>query len=109
MLLMLYCVLLGTATGVHEGFHLRLQLLERLIPPGVALVLGRAVDGLLAMFGVLMAVNGLALAAVTSAHLIPTLDVSRAVAYWPFMVSGALITLFALDNLYRSFRTGPHS
>ena len=101
MLLLLYCVLLGAAAGVREGFHLRLRLLESLLSAKRVVALGRAVDALVAGFGVLMVLNGLALAEFMGGHLIPTLGVSRAMTYWPFIVSGALIAVFAFDNLVR--------
>ncbi len=98
LLLMLYFVLLAAAAGVREGFHLRFRLLDQVLPERLAYLLAKFVDVLVGTFGVLMVVNGLALADFTSTHLIPTLPVSRSVAYWPFVVSGALIVLFSIEH-----------
>ncbi len=107
LLLMLYFVLLAAAAGVREGFHLRFRLLDNVLPERVAGLLARFVDVLVGAFGALMVVNGLALADFTSTHLIPTLPVSRSVAYWPFVVSGALIVLFSIEHFLRGPSQGP--
>lgn len=100
LLLMLYFVLLAAAAGVRSGFHLRFQLLDNRLPASIASVLRGVVNTLVVFFGVLMTIHGLALAEFTSGHLIPTLGVSRALAYWPFVISGALIAVFATHNLF---------
>lgn len=101
LLLMLYFVLLASAAGVREGFHLRFRLIDDVLSDGAATLVRRVVNLGVAAFGVLMTVNGIALANFTAGHLIPTLGVSRAVAYWPFVIAGALITVFAADNAFR--------
>ena len=100
-LLMLYFVLLAAAVGVREGFHLRFRLLDSLLSPKTVSLLSRLINLAVAGFGVLMVVNGAALATFTSTHVIPTLGISRAVAYWPFVIAGALVVLFATDNFVR--------
>ncbi len=99
LLSMLYFVLLASAAGVREGFHLRFRLLDNALSPAVATALTRIVNGLVAVFGLLMVVNGVALARFTAEHVIPTLGLSRAVAYWPFVIAGGLIVVFAIDNM----------
>ena len=99
LLLMLYFVLLASAAGVREGFHLRFRLLNQYLPAAAANALLRAVQLIVAIFGILMAINGWKLAEFTASHLIPTLGVSRSLAYWPFIIAGSLITLFALERM----------
>ena len=98
LLIMAWFVLLAAAAGVHEGFHLGFRLLVTVIP----LPLKRAVyvlaQLLIMLFGIAMAANGLSLVDYTSSHVIPTLGVSRSLAYWPFVASGGLIVLFTLVN-----------
>lgn len=98
LVVMLYFVLLAAAVGVYEKFHLGIRLFVSMLP----LRLKRAVfvfDQLLVMlFGAAMAWYGLALVDFTAAHIIPTLGISRSVAYWPFVICGGLVALFALVN-----------
>ena len=105
LLLMLYFVLLASAAGVREGFHLRFRLIDDVLSERAARIVRRIVNLGVAVFGVLMTVNGIALANFTAGHMIPTLGISRSVAYWPFVVAGALITVFAVDNVVRDKAT----
>ncbi len=96
LVIMLYFVLLAAAVGVYEQFHLGLRLFVSRLPAGwkrPVYVIGQL---LVMTFGVAMAWNGMRLIDYTSSHVIPTLGISRSVAYWPFVVCGGLIVLFAL-------------
>ncbi len=96
LVIMLYFVLLAAAVGVYEQFHLGLRLFVSKLPVGWKRPV-YVIDQLLVMtFGVAMAWNGMRLIDYTSSHVIPTLGISRSVAYWPFVACGGLIVLFAL-------------
>lgn len=100
LLLMLYFVLLAAATGVREGFHLRVRVAVDRMPPAVRGLLHRGADMLMAAFGVVMTVNGLKLAELMSGHAIPTLGITRASAYWPFVIGGTLIFVFSAERMF---------
>lgn len=96
LVIMLYFVLLAAAVGVYEQFHLGLRLFVSRLPAGwkrPVYVIGQL---LVMTFGAAMAWNGMRLIDYTSSHIIPTLGISRSVAYWPFVVCGGLIVFFAL-------------
>ena len=96
LVIMLYFVLLAAAVGVYEQFHLGLRLFVSRLPAGwkrPVYVIGQL---LVMTFGAAMAWNGMRLIDYTSSHVIPTLGISRSVAYWPFVACGGLIVLFAL-------------
>ncbi|MCY4157730.1 MAG: TRAP transporter small permease [Gammaproteobacteria bacterium] len=98
LIVMVCFVLLAAAVGVHEKFHLGFRWLVAMLPlrwGRIAFVSGQA---LIMAFGIAMAANGLALVDYTATHVIPALGISRSVAYWPFVVCGALMALFALVN-----------
>ena len=99
LLLMLYFSLLATAVGVREGFHLRVRVVLDRVPAPARGTLLRGIDIGVALFGACMAVNGLRLARLTGEHVIPTLGITRAAAYWPFVVGGALIVLFSIERI----------
>jgi len=96
LILMLYVVMLAAAVGVYEGFHLGVRLFVSMLPVELKRAVFVVGQILVMMFGVLMAWNGLLLVEFTTTHIIPTLGVSRSVAYWPFVISGLLIAIFAL-------------
>ena len=95
LILMLYVVLLSAAVGVYRGFHLGVQFFVGLLPLSTRRTVFVVVQILTAGFGSMMAVKGVQLVQYTSSHVIPTLDVSRSIAYWPFVLCGSLIVLFA--------------
>jgi len=96
LVIMLYFVLLGAAVGVYEQFHLGLRLFVSRLPAGWKRPVFVIAQLLVMTFGAAMAWNGMRLIDYTSSHIIPTLGISRSVAYWPFVMCGGLIVLFAL-------------
>jgi TRAP-type C4-dicarboxylate transport system permease small subunit len=99
LLLMLYYIMLAAAVGVYEGFHLGLKVVLDSVSPAHRRRLEIFNNGLVGIFGVAMLVNGARLAHFTSDHIIPTLGISRAIAYWPFAAAGLLIAIFALERI----------
>ena len=98
LIIMLYFVLLAAAVGVYERFHLGFRwLVSRLPvrPKRAVFVFGQV---LIMAFGAAMAWNGVALVDYTASHIIPTLNLSRSLAYWPFILCGGLMMLFAFVN-----------
>ena len=96
LVIMFYFVLLAAAVGVYEKFHLGFRWLVAKLPPRPGRGLFLFGQVLIMGFGAAMAWNGMALVDYTASHIIPTLNLSRAAAYWPFVICGGLIMLFAL-------------
>lgn len=96
LIVMLYFVLLAAAAGVYEQSHLGLRFLVLKLSIGPRRAIYVAGQLLVALFGIAMFYNGARLVDFTSTHVIPTLNISRSVAYWPFTVCGLLIALFAV-------------
>ena len=99
LILMLYYIMFAAAVGVSEGFHLGIKIIVARLsgaPQKWVIIVG---DSSVAVFGLLMCVNSVSLVQYTNSHIIPTLNVSRAVAYWPFIISGVLITLFSVERI----------
>lgn len=99
LILMLYYVLFAAAVGVRQGFHLGLRIMVDNLPIGIRAWAVSASLLLVVLFGALMAINGVRLAAYTANHVVPTLGINRSVAYWPFAVSGVLMVIFALERI----------
>ncbi len=104
LIVMTYFVLLAAAVGVYEKFHLGFRWLVARFPLALRRYFFLFGQILIMGFGVAMAFNGTALVEYTASHVIPTLDLPRAVAYWPFVICGALIALFALGHCVRLVR-----
>lgn len=98
LLVLVWMIFLGGAAGVHQGFHLRLSLLEESCPEPWRRWLRLCTQALVILFGLTMAVCGAGLGMATMGHELPALGVSRAVTYIPVAISGALIALFSLDR-----------
>jgi len=99
LLLMLWFILFAAASGVREGFHIRLSLIVELSKPLTAKVLRLFAHSIVLLVAVMMAKEGIALAHATSTHMIPTLGISRAFAYYPFVLSGIATVFFAGEHI----------
>lgn len=99
LLLMLYYILLAASVGVYERFHLGLKILMDSLSQPYKHYLDIFNHLLIFLFGMIMMINGTRLAIFTTEHIIPTLHISRAYAYWPFAAAGLLICFFALERI----------
>ena len=96
--LMVWYILLGTAVGVRERFHLGVVLGLEALPPAARRVADLLIQALVAGFGVFMTLYGASIARATWSHTIPTLGLPTGSSYLPFPVAGALIVLFCLEH-----------
>ncbi len=97
--LMGWFILLGSAIGVRESFHLGLDFLQSSLPPPLARGLEIINLTLVLIFGVAMAWYSLELAIGTWTAVIPVLDIPGGFDFLPMVVGGVLITLFAAERL----------
>lgn len=98
LVLMIWYVMLASAAGVYEGFHIRIALLDEHLGAG-AVPLRRLIALIVLALGLVMAVYGLQLCWIVRGNVIPSLEISRAVAYAPLPIAGALIALFAFPQM----------
>ncbi len=106
LLLMLWFILFAAAAGVREGFHIRLTLVQEALPPNRKRLLRLFCHGVVLFFGAAMAWAGGGLVIETWSHTIPTLGLSRGVAYLPIALSGALIVLYAVERIILEMQGG---
>lgn len=99
LILMIWMTFLGTATGIAEGFHIR-------IVEGVVSLpqpwRQRAIQGanlLIVVAGLLILVLGGQLVAATWGNAVPTLPLTRGMVYLVIPMSGGLMAAFALAKL----------
>ena len=106
LLLMLWFILFAAAAGVREGFHIRLTLFEESLSGKRNRALRLFCHGVVFFFGAAMAWAGGGLVVETWSHVIPTLGLSRGLAYAPVAISGALIALYAAELVVLEIRGG---
>lgn len=100
LVLMIWYVMLAAAAGVHEGFHIRIAIVEERLGARAALIL-RVTAGIVMLLGLVLLIYGTQLAWLVRNATIPSLGISRAVAYAPMPLSGLLIMLFSIPQLVR--------
>ncbi|MGQ7830811.1 TRAP transporter small permease [Altererythrobacter sp. Z27] len=98
LILMIWYVMFAAAAGVYEGFHIRIALLEERMGDHAAPV-RRAVAAIVLLLGLVLLVYGAQLTWLVRENVVPSLGVSRSVAYIPMPISGLLMALFALPQI----------
>ena len=106
LLLMLWFILFAAAAGVREGFHIRLTLFEESLSRARRRALRLFCHAVVFCFGAAMAWAGGGLVLETWSHVIPTLGLSRSLAYMPIAIAGALIALYAAELAVLDIRGG---
>jgi TRAP-type C4-dicarboxylate transport system permease small subunit len=113
LLLVITISFLTAAVGIHERTHLSVDILTQMLPVSGQALVGIAADIIMAIFGLLMAINAVDLAEFAWSKKIPLLGISDATRYFPVIISGSLIFVFSLDRVVRTIhhltRTKPTS
>ena len=99
LVLMIWYVFLAAGAGVWERFHIRIEILEQQFNPETRRRLRIAIHALIALMGLALLVFGTQLVWLVRDHVIPSLGISRAFAYIPIPVTGALISLFSIGRI----------
>lgn len=99
LVLMIWYVMFAAASGVYEGFHIRISLLEDHLGER-GRILRRVVAFVVALMGLVFLIYGTQLCWGVRTNVIPSLGVSRAMAYIPLPISGLLMIWFAGQRLW---------
>ena len=99
LVLMIWYVFLAAGAGVWERFHIRIEILEQRFDDETRRRLRIAIHALIAAMGLVLLVFGAQLVWLVRDHVIPSLGISRAFAYIPIPVTGALIALFSVGRI----------
>lgn len=106
LLLMIWYVFFAAAAGVREGFHIRIALLEDLSSPRIAANIKMGINIIVALFGLALLIYGLQLVWLVRIHVIPSLGISRGLAYAPLPFCGLLMSIFALEHIFNDRKAG---
>jgi TRAP-type C4-dicarboxylate transport system permease small subunit len=96
--LMSWFIMLGAAVGVRESVHLGLDIVRYVMPPSVQKAMDLLSLGLIVLFGIGMAYYSILLAAGTWTARIPVLGWPGGTDFFPMIVGGAMIAIFALER-----------
>jgi len=99
LFLMIWFVSLAAAAGVREGFHIRITALEDAMPFPIRRSMQVIANIVVGLIGLSMAVWGGDLVMRTWDHSIPSLSLSRGLAYLGLPLSGGLILLFSIERV----------
>jgi len=99
LILMIWYVLFAAAAGVREGFHIRIEIFEKVLPENIGLIMRLLANTTVCLCGVAMLIWGTQLVIGTWSHEVPTLGISRGAAYIALPIAGALIALFSIERI----------
>jgi TRAP-type transport system small permease protein len=104
MLLVLYVTAFGAAVGVRDLSHVGFETLVQMLPKGMQKSVELLAHGLVAVFGVLMAYAGWMWSKAKWNEVKPMLGVPDAVDYFPLVIAGILMALFAVEHMLARWR-----
>ncbi len=96
--LMSWFIMLGAAVGVRESVHLGLDIVRYMMPPPVQKSMDLLSLGLIVLFGAGMAYYATLLSMGTWSARIPVLGWPGGVDFFPMIVGGAMISVFAAER-----------
>ncbi len=99
LVLMIWYVLFAAAAGVREGFHIRIEALERAMPAKVSSIMRIFANGVVGLCGLAMLIWGYQLVIGTWSHVVPTLGIPRGAVYISLPIAGTLIALFSIERI----------
>ena len=99
MILMIWYVFFAAAAGVWECFHIRIEMLEQRLSASLTRKLRIAIHALVAMFGLVLLVYGAQLAWLVRDFVVPSLGISRGIAYLPMPFAGLLTIIFSIGRI----------
>lgn len=99
MILMIWYVFFAAAAGVWERFHIRIEILEQRFSASLRRRLRIAIHAVVAMFGLVLLIYGAQLAWLVRDFVVPSLGVSRGIAYLPIPFAGLLTIIFSIGRI----------
>ncbi len=106
LLLMIWYVFFAAAAGVWERFHIRIELLEQRLSAPRQRQLRIAIHAIIAFFGFVLLIYGAQLTWLVRDHVVPSLGISRAVAYLPIPFAGLLTVIFSISRIRLRLKEG---
>lgn len=93
------------AVGVRERFHLSVLGLREALPLGAQRWIAMGCDALMGLFGLSMAWWSWELVGTVAAFKIPLLGISQGWTYAPMVLGGALMALYAVEQVLKDMQS----
>lgn len=100
LILLTYLVFFGTAVGVREKFHIRIDALRNAVPAPLGKLFEIIAHMAVAIAGLVLLVAGVQLTTALWAFAVPALGIPRGLALLPIPIAGTMITLFSVAHLF---------
>lgn len=107
LVLLAYLVFFGAAVGVHQKFHIRIEVLRNAVPERLGQIFEITAHAAVAIAGLVMLIAGLQLTTSLWEFAVPSLGIPRGLALLPLPVAGGLIMLFASAHLFAAMKPSP--
>jgi TRAP-type transport system small permease protein len=104
LVLIIWVTMLGAAVGVRDAGHIGMESLLVLVPERIRLRMEIVMFMFSALFGALMAWNGVLLAESVWGYKIPTLGIPEGLNQVPVAIGGALIAVFSIEHIIALFK-----
>ena len=104
LVLIIWVTMLGAAVGVRDAGHIGMESLLVLVPERIRHRLEIVIFMFSALFGALMAWNGVVLAESVWGYKIPTLGIPEGLNQVPVAIGGALIVVFSIEHIIALFK-----
>lgn len=104
--LMIWYVAFAAAAGVRQGFHIRIVALEEAVPPRIRKWMQVTSNTIVGLCGAAMLIWGGELVLRTWSHVVPSLGIPRGLTYLALPISGALMALFAFEQVLERLGLG---
>lgn len=104
LILMIWYVFFAAAAGVWERFHIRIELLEQCLSGRAKRSLLIAINVMVAAFGLVLLIYGAQLAWLVRDFVVPSLGISRGIAYIPIPFVGLLTIVFSVAHIRAQIR-----
>ncbi|MEL1251130.1 TRAP transporter small permease [Aurantiacibacter gilvus] len=101
LILMIWMTFLGSASGIADGFHIRIVEGVTSLPQPWRSRAVKVANLLIILAGIMILILGSELVGATWTNAVPTLPVTRGMVYLVIPFSGALMAAFALQRLLR--------
>jgi len=98
---MVWSVLLGSALVARDRAHIRIDVVENLLPPRARQVLDRVLDLLMVVFAIILAVTGMRFVGRSMMQTSPSLNLPMWLVYCAVPVGAVLQALFVVAVLRR--------
>lgn len=104
LLFMIWFSFIGMALGVEKGIHLSIEYFVDKLNKRNKKIIYIINDVLIAIFGIVITINGWDLSVMASKSIMPSLGLPRTYMYIIMPICGVMITIYSILNIFKTKR-----